>query len=115
MRTFDRRVALSTLLWAGLVACSAEKPAFKGIDITGAAYARELALPDTSGKPRVLAEFKGKVVVVFFGFTQCPDVCPTTLAEIAEVKQRLGPDGDKVQALLVTVDPERDTPAVLVA
>ncbi len=109
----NRRTALGALLLAGLAACSADKPAFKGIDITGAEYARELALPDTSGKPRTLADFKGKVTVVFFGYTQCPDVCPTTLAEIADVKQKLGPDGAKVQSVFVSVDPERDTPEVL--
>ncbi len=106
---------LAAVLAAVLAACSADKPAFKAIDITGAAYARELALPDTAGRARSLADFKGKVVVVFFGFAQCPDVCPTTLAEIAEVKKQLGADGDKVQAVLVTVDPERDTPEVLTA
>jgi protein SCO1/2 len=111
MILLNRRLAICAL--ALLAACSAEKAAFKGIDITGAEYARQLALPDAGGKPRTLAEFKGKVTVVFFGYTQCPDVCPTTLAEIAEVKQKLGPDGDKVQAVFVTVDPERDTPAVL--
>jgi len=111
----NRRLALTALLAAALAACSAEKPAFKGIDITGAEYARQLALTDATGKPRTLADFKGKVVVVFFGYTQCPDVCPTTLAEIAEVKSKLGADGDKVQAVLVTVDPERDTPEVLAA
>lgn len=115
MKLFSRRVALLGLLASGLAACSAEKVAFKGIDITGAEYARQLSLPDTSGKPRVLNEFKGKVVVVFFGYTQCPDVCPTTLAEIAEVKAKLGADGDKVQAILVSVDPERDTPEILAA
>jgi protein SCO1/2 len=98
-----------------LGACSAEKPkpAFKNIDITGAQYALTLALPDADGKPRSLSEFKGKVVIVFFGFAQCPDVCPTTLAEIADVRAKLGPAGAKVQPVLVTVDPERDTPAVL--
>lgn len=111
----NRRTCLAALLAAGLAACSADKPAFKAIDITGAAYARELALPDTAGRARTLAEFKGKVVVVFFGFAQCPDVCPTTLAEIAEVKKKLGAEGDKLQAILVTVDPERDTPEVLAA
>ena len=106
--------ALAASVAAALVACSAEqKPAFKGIDITGAEYARQLALPDASGKPRTLDDFKGKVVVVFFGFTQCPDVCPTTLAEIAEIKQKLGADGAKVQAVFVTVDPERDTPEIV--
>jgi protein SCO1 len=114
MKALNRRTVVTTLVSAVLVACSAEqKPAFKGIDITGAEYARQLALPDASGKQRTLADFKGKVVVVFFGFTQCPDVCPTALAEIAEVKQKLGADGDKVQSVFVTVDPERDTPEVL--
>jgi protein SCO1/2 len=89
--------------------------AFKGIDITGAEYARELALTDADGKPRTLAEFKGKVVVVFFGYTQCPDVCPSTLAELAGVKRELGPDGARVQGVFVSVDPERDTPQVLKA
>jgi protein SCO1/2 len=112
MKALTRRAALCAM--ALLAACSAEqKPAFKGIDITGAEYARQLNLPDASGKLRTLADFKGKVVVVFFGFTQCPDVCPTALAEIAEVKSKLGVDGDKVQSLFVTVDPERDTPEVI--
>jgi len=115
MKPLNRRTVLSALMLAGLAACSAEKPAFKGIDITGAEYARELALPDASGRPRTLADFKGKVTVVFFGYTQCPDVCPTTLAEIAEVKQQLGADGAKVQGVFVSVDPERDTPEVLAA
>jgi protein SCO1/2 len=108
-----RRLVLLTA--AALAACSAErpKPAFKNIDITGAEYAKALALPDADGKKRTLAEFHGKVVIVFFGFAQCPDVCPTTLAEIAEVRTKLGADGAKVQPVFVTVDPERDTPAVL--
>ena len=88
-------------------------PAFQGIDITGANYAGELALPDPEGRVRTLAEFKGKVVVVFFGFTQCPDVCPTTLAELAAAKRALGADGARVQGIFVTVDPARDTPEVL--
>jgi protein SCO1/2 len=112
---FDRRTALAALLGAALAACSAEKPAFKAIDITGAEYARQLALPDASGKPRTLADFKGKVTLVFFGYTQCPDVCPTTLAEIVEVKRLLGADGAKLQTLFVSVDPERDTPEILAA
>jgi protein SCO1/2 len=112
MSLLNRRMVVACAIVL-LAACSPQKPAFKGIDITGAEYARQLALPDAGGKPRTLAEFKGKVTVVFFGFTQCPDVCPTTLAEIAEVKRQLGPDGDKVQAVFVTVDPERDTPEVV--
>ncbi|MFN9450107.1 MAG: SCO family protein [Rubrivivax sp.] len=87
--------------------------AFKGIDITGANYANALSLPDTEGRVRTLADFKGKVTVIFFGFTQCPDVCPTTLAELADVKRRLGPDGERLQGIFVTVDPDRDTPDLL--
>jgi protein SCO1/2 len=88
---------------------------FKGIDITGADYARELSLTDADGRRRTLAEFKGRVVVVFFGYTQCPDVCPTTLLELAQVRKSLGADGQRVQGIFVTVDPERDTPELLKA
>jgi protein SCO1 len=88
---------------------------FKSVDITGADYAQNFALPDALGQTRTLADFKGKVTVVFFGFAQCPDVCPTTMAELAEVKKQLGADGDKLQAVFITVDPERDTPEVLKA
>ena len=90
-------------------------PSFKSIDITGADYARELKLTDVDGKPRTLADFAGKVTVVFFGFTQCPDVCPTTLIELASVKKSLGADGARVQGVFVTIDPERDTAEVLKA
>jgi protein SCO1 len=109
----QRRLLLLTA--ATLAACSAEKPkpAFKNIDITGADYAKVLSLPDADGKTRTLADFNGKVIIVFFGFAQCPDVCPSTLAEIAEVRKKLGPAGAKVQPVFVTVDPERDTAAVL--
>jgi protein SCO1/2 len=86
---------------------------FKNTDVTGLGYAKDFAMPDHNGKMRTLADFKGKAVVVFFGFTQCPDVCPTTMAEMANVMQRLGPLADKVQVLFVTVDPERDTPELL--
>lgn len=93
------------------------KPAvpFKSIDITGADYALALELPDADGQRRTLAEFKGKVVVLFFGFTQCPDVCPTTMAELATVKKQLGADGARIVPVFVTVDPERDTAVVLKA
>ena len=87
--------------------------AFKGIDITGADYARDFDLPDAQGQRRRLADFKGRVVVVFFGFTHCPDVCPTTMAELAAVKAALGADGDRMQGIFITVDPERDTPELL--
>ncbi len=91
------------------------KPAFKSIDITGAEYARTLQLSDPDGHLRSLADYKGKLVVVFFGYTQCPDVCPTTMAELAEVKRSLGPDGARVQGIFVTVDPARDTAELLKA
>ena len=86
---------------------------FQGVDITGANYAQRLELPDAEGRMRTLADFRGKVTLVFFGFVQCPDVCPTTLAELAEVKRSLGADGERVQGVFVTVDPERDTPELL--
>ena len=88
---------------------------FKAVDITGADYAQTLNLPDSEGRPRQLSDFKGKVVVVFFGFTQCPDVCPTTLSELAAVKQGLGPAGQDVQGVFVSIDPARDTPEILTA
>jgi len=97
---------------AGLAGCS-DKPAFSGIDITGADYATGFDLTDHNGQRRTLADFKGKAVVVFFGFTQCPDVCPTSLAEMAQAKALLGDQGDRLQGLFVSVDPERDTPEVM--
>lgn len=96
-------------------ACSKSDVKFAAIDVTGADYARDFALTDHNGQARSIKDFHGKVVVMFFGFTQCPDVCPTSMAELAEVKRLLGPDGDRVQGLFVTVDPERDTPEVLKA
>jgi len=99
---------------AGLLAsCSEKRPAFAAIDITGAEYARDFALTDHNGQPRTLKDFAGKAVVVFFGYTQCPDVCPTTMLELVEVKKLLGRDGERLQGLFITVDPERDTPEVL--
>jgi protein SCO1/2 len=122
----DRRLVLKGTLCLGLAAglgglggCErAALPgagAFHSIDITGAEYARELSLPDADGRLRHLADFKGKVTVVFFGFTHCPDVCPTTMVELAAVKKALGADGARVQPIFVTVDPERDMPAMLKA
>ena len=105
-----RRLCIAGLAAALVTLCAcdgsrpgAERPSFKGVDITGAEYAR------------TLADFKGKVAVVFFGYTQCPDVCPTTMAELAEVKRALGPDGARVVGVFVTVDPERDTAGLLKA
>src|SRR3990167_603563 len=100
---------------AFLTACSKGKPEFRGVDISEVDYARDIALPDHNGQQRSLKDFRGKVVVVFFGYTQCPDVCPTTMQEMAEVKKLLGPDGDRLQSIFVTVDPERDTPDMLKA
>ena len=109
------RACAATLVAALLAACSPEALKFKSIDITGADYVKGFALADHNGVQRSLADFKGKAVVVFFGFTQCPDVCPTALADLAEVKRLLGPQGDKLQGIFVSVDPERDTPEVLKA
>jgi len=96
-------------------ACTDKKPSFAAIDVTGADYARDFSLTDHNGQTRTIRDFSGKVVVLFFGYTQCPDVCPTSMAELAEVKKLLGKDGDRLQGLFVTVDPERDTPEVLKA
>jgi len=102
------------LLVTLLAACGrAGPPALQLTDITGAQFGRDFELTDHNGRVRTLADFRGKVVTVFFGFTHCPDVCPTVLAEMAQVMRELGPDADKVQVLFVTVDPERDTPEVL--
>lgn len=111
-----RRACLFAAL-LGLTACDAplQKPTFASVDLTGAAYGRDFSLPDTDGRMRTLADFKGKVVVVFFGFTQCPDVCPTTMSELALIKRELGPDGGKVIPIFITVDPERDTAELLKA
>ena len=107
--------ALLALVAAALAlsACGPQSPAFKGSDVTGSAFGRDFALVDFDGKPRTLADYRGKAVVLFFGYTQCPDVCPTTLSTLAEAMKQLGPDADRVQALFVTVDPERDTAELL--
>ncbi|HWP11102.1 MAG TPA: SCO family protein, partial [Ramlibacter sp.] len=84
-----------------IVACSESKPQFKAIDLTGADYARDFQLTDHNGQPRSMKDFRGKLVVVFFGYTQCPDVCPTTMVELAEARKLLGPDGDKLQGLFI--------------
>ena len=107
-------VALSTVS-GFLMGCSPDKPQFKSIDLTGADYAQGFSLIDHNGQLRTLKDFAGTVVVVFFGFTQCPDVCPTSMAELAQVKQQLGADGDKLQGIFITVDPERDTAEMLKA
>jgi protein SCO1/2 len=107
--------AVFTWVTGLLSACSDKTPAFSSIDVTGADYAKDFELTDHNGVVRHLVDFKGKVVVMFFGYTQCPDVCPTSMVELAEVKKLLGKDGDRLQGLFVTVDPARDTPEVLKA
>ena len=113
------RTLLVALLTGGallLGACSESgKPAFTAIDVTGADYAKDFALTDHMGQARTLKDFPGKIVVMFFGYTQCPDVCPTSLTELAAVKKILGANGEKLQGLFVTVDPERDTPEIMKA
>jgi protein SCO1/2 len=112
--TLPQQTRRTVVLAAAAAAITACQPApFKSIDLTGAAYARDFRLPDADGAMRSLGEFKGKVVLVFFGFTQCPDVCPTALGRAIDVRKLLGADGDKVQVVFITVDPERDTPEVL--
>ena len=105
-------MALVSLLLGG---CGAgdKSPTFRTTDITGADFGKDFHLIDHNGQSRQLADFRGKAVVVFFGFTHCPDACPTTLAEIAGALKQLGPGADRVQVLMVTVDPERDTPEIL--
>jgi protein SCO1/2 len=110
--TFLRNFSIALLLIA-LAGCS-PKPEFKNIDITGSsAFGKDFSLLDPDGNQKTLADYKGKIVVMFFGYTQCPDVCPTTLTEMQQAMTLLGPQSDKVQVLFVTVDPERDTAAIL--
>jgi len=120
MNVSRRRVLVGSLSLLTLAGCDrfslgSKAPTFNSTDITGAEFARRLELPDVDGQPRTLADWKGKVTVVFFGYTQCPDVCPTTMADLAAIRKSLGADGDKLQSVFVTIDPERDTPEVLKA
>jgi protein SCO1/2 len=104
---------LGLLALLALGACGQGKPAFRGVDITGAEYAQGWELADQNGQVRTIKDFAGKVVIVFFGYTQCPDVCPTSMQELAEVKRLLGKDGERLQGVFITVDPDRDTPELL--
>jgi protein SCO1/2 len=125
MKTLLPSLLLACTLGVSLTACdkmpgkppgkaaAAQQQGFQNTDITGIDYAKNFTLTDHTGKPRTLADFKGKVVLMFFGYTQCPDVCPTTMAEMAGVMQKLGPQADQVQVLFVTLDPERDTQELL--
>ncbi|MCX7227366.1 MAG: SCO family protein [Burkholderiales bacterium] len=118
-RRFAIKIIATTSMATGagalFSACSDKKADFAAIDVTGADYARGFSLTDHNGQLRTARDFAGKVIVVFFGYTQCPDACPTTMVELAEVKKLLGKDGDRLQAIFITVDPERDTPEVLKA
>lgn len=113
MRCGSALALVAGLMLSGCDSGQPPAPKFQLTDVTGANFGSTLALTDHNGKPRTLADFRGKVVVIFFGFTQCPDVCPTTLSEMAKVMKELGSDSEKVQVLFVTIDPERDTPALL--
>ena len=108
-------VGAAGLFGLNLTGCTESKPTFNAVDLTGAEYARDFKLTDMNGQVRTLGDYKGKVVVLFFGYAQCPDVCPTTMTEMAQVKQKLGKDGDRLQVVFVTVDPERDTPTIMKA
>ena len=108
-----KAAALIVALALTLAGCGRGGPQFQTSDVTGSAMGRDFALTDHNGKARTLADFRGKAVVIFFGYILCPDVCPTTLATLAEALRRLGPDAAKVQVLFVTIDPERDTAELL--
>lgn len=114
-RTLTAALVVAALVAGALSGCGkpAGTPTFESSDVTGAEFGRKLALHGPGGKPRSLADYSGKVVVVFFGFTHCPDVCPTTLFEVSEIFRALGPEAKDLRALFVTVDPERDTQALL--
>ncbi len=109
------RLLTSLALCLSLFACGQAGEKFKNTDLTGLDYASDFKLNDHHGKPRSLADFKGKLVVMFFGYTQCPDVCPTTMSEMAAVMKAMGADADKIQVIFVTIDPERDTKELLAA
>ena len=111
MAAITRVLLLALALFAS--GCDKEPPHYQGIDVTGADWGRDFELHDPDGKIRTLADFRGKYVMLFFGYTSCPDVCPTTLSRAVEVRKLLGKDGERVQVIFVTVDPERDKPALL--
>lgn len=121
LRGFTRSLAAGLLLVLVFfsVACQrageASAPEFRGLDLTGAPYGRDFRLTDPQGRERTLADFRGQAVLMYFGFTQCPDVCPTALIRAAEVKKLLGADGGKLQVIFITIDPERDLPEVIQA
>ncbi|MEC4722247.1 SCO family protein [Noviherbaspirillum sp. CPCC 100848] len=108
----------AALLLAGTVLLGCDNKSipdqkFASVDITGGEWGKEFQLTDHTGKPRTLADFKGKAVVLFFGYTNCPDVCPTTMVKLASAMEKLGKDAERVQVLMVTLDPQRDTQELL--
>ncbi|HEX9278857.1 MAG TPA: SCO family protein, partial [Casimicrobiaceae bacterium] len=116
--SFRRALRVATLCVVAVLALAAcgwseNKPKFQTLDITGVDWGKDFHLVDVNGTPRSLADYRGKLVMLFFGYTNCPDACPTTLAKMAQAVDRLGAHGQRVQGLLVTLDPARDTPAVL--
>ena len=113
MKHLARAVMVGSVALAAACGPAGSGTPFQGVDVTGAAMGDDLRLPDQNGKPRSLDEFRGKVVVVAFGYTHCPDVCPMTLANLANARRKLGKQGEQVQVLFVTVDPKRDTPDLL--
>jgi len=113
MQALLSRLVVAAFVVALSAACSPGAPSYKATDITGAEYGKSFQLTDHTGKARTLADFSGKAVVIFFGFTNCPDVCPTTLAGMRAAMEKLGDDAKRVQVLFVTIDPERDTQALL--
>lgn len=119
MKAIAIKIIALSLVLTGVIgifsACTPQQPVFASIDVTGAGYAKGFELTDHNGQVRTLNDFAGKVVVLFFGYTQCPDVCPTTMTELAEVKKALSKDGERLQGIFITVDPERDTPELLKA
>ncbi len=117
-RRYARLVCAGTLILGGIAAYAtlgrqALKPSFEAADIAGLDWGKGFELTDHLGRRRTLADFRGKAVAMFFGYTHCPDVCPTTMAKLGEAVRLLGEDASRVQGLLVTVDPKRDTPQVL--
>ncbi|OYW28558.1 MAG: SCO family protein, partial [Methyloversatilis sp. 12-65-5] len=109
----NRRVFATALFAVALAGCGPSGPSYRSIDVTGAEYGRGFTLTDHTGQPRTLADYKGRLVTLFFGFTHCPDVCPTSLTTMKQALDLLGPDAAKVQVLFITVDPERDTAELL--
>lgn len=113
MGSFSKWLEVFTVAVLVLAGCGGDAPKFQGVDLTGAGWGRDFSLQDPEGRTRMLADFRGKYVLLFFGFTHCPDVCPTALTRAKEMRKLLGADAAKVQVIFVTVDPERDTAALM--